>query len=111
VTETQTLRVSTVTYTYPSHIKGMPYEVRREVVTDYDDYKGDSRAWDDLPKDDRDVWSDWLDRMHAQDCRLVEAHLTPDEEAVYGEIVGCAEWEDLPFAVERALDEIIAARN
>jgi hypothetical protein len=104
-------RKTTVTYYTDSHIPGMPYEHRRDVVTSYADHC-DGRSWDALPACEQEEWEEWLDEMHAQDVRVAEMgpYTTEEEHELY-DATADVEWCALPGSLRAALDRIEAARS
>jgi len=109
MTATESCRATTVTYLTPSHIEGLPYETRKEVVTSYEDARADSREWDDLSDAEREDWTDWLDRMHAQQCRLAEMNLSGNEHERFAGF-DASDWDGGPSQLAAILDEIEAER-
>jgi hypothetical protein len=98
-----------VVYTTPSHVPDLPYENRRTVETGYDHYRCVfGSPWEQMTKDQQDVWSDWLARVHVQHVRRVEMVLSSDERNLIDDVYRAFDWDTYPDQI--ALDNIEAAR-
>ncbi len=89
-------------------LDGDNYEHRTRIVTSPLNHDWPEEGVQD--PDDVDAWIEWLDRVHAADCRLWELRMILGGDAVEDALERAdamgADWEHLPAALENAVAEL-----